>query len=341
MPSVLTPNEIDALMSAVQQGQLDGALPGPGEKGEATPYDLTSQDRVIRGQLPTLDSINDHVASQLTVGLGGRLRVPMGITSLPASLMKFADFHALMRPPATFVVLQLSANHGQAVATLPEELVRALLDAALGDRNAKIGEVAPETRRELTSVEKSVLARLLDVVCKALGLAWSAVLPLSPSVVRFETDPRLAALAPAGDVAILNTFQFTLGDDGARSNLQLAIPYAAVEAVKKKLQASPRNAATLDKSFSNILVERLQGVPVELCAVLGKTRMSLKDFLRINVGDVIPLNTAESRPLSLVVQGCPKLLGTPHVNWGRMALTIQDGLQPPANEPQPAPLRAG
>src|SRR5512141_2348673 len=136
MPATLTPDEIKALMSAIQDGKVStDSLPGA--PPQVVPYDLTSQDRIIRGQMPTLDAINEQVASMLGIGLAGRTRVALRVTSSPATLLKFADLVPLLAPPASVCVLSLGGAHGFALAVLESGLAEALLAAALGDRHVQ------------------------------------------------------------------------------------------------------------------------------------------------------------------------------------------------------------
>lgn len=326
MNPALSPHEMDALLSAMKEGQLESPA-SESPPRQVTNYDLTSQDRVIRGQLPTLDSINDQVASQVAVGLSGRLRLPVAVTSQPAQLMKFSDVNSLLRPPATFVMVGLQPMQGTGVMLVPEELLRALLAAALGDKTARIPQTPPETRQDLTTVERTVFSRILTVLFDALARAWAPVLVWRPEAQRVESDPRLAMVAQPGDVAIVNRFSVALGENGASATLLFAIPYASVETVKKLLSASPRNTSSNQVQFGNTLRGRLEDIPVECCGVLGHARMTLDEFLHLSKGDVVTLDTAESRALPLLVQGVQKVKGKPDVIAGGMALVLEDGPQ--------------
>src|SRR5512138_536409 len=206
MPATLTPDEIKALMSAIQDGKVTtDSLPGA--PPQVVPYDLTSQDRIIRGQMPTLDAINEQVASMLGIGLAGRTRVALRVTSSPATLLKFADLVPLLSPPASVCVLGLGASYGFALAVLEAGLAEALLAAALGDRKVKQADDTGESRRELTGVEQLVLRRLLLILTDSMAQAWAPVLPFQPEVLRFELDPRMASIAPPTDVGIVSGFE--------------------------------------------------------------------------------------------------------------------------------------
>jgi flagellar motor switch protein FliM len=317
----LNPEEVDALMSAIQEGRVDPKA-GDLEGGKVVPYDLTSRDRIIRGQMPTLDAIHEQIASVFGSSLAGRTRMRLQVTCRPATLMKVSDVQVMLAPPAVVAVITLGPSNGDALIVLEGDLADALLAAALGDRKMrpeKSDEPLPETRRELTSVEKQVLKRLLSMFTDAMRDAWSLVLPFKPEVSRFESDPRLANVAPPNEAAILATFEMSGAINGS---LQLAVPFAAVEPAKRMLSAQPRSHAGADARFTQALTQELCRTPVELCAILGKTVMTLEQLLSLETGAVLTLDTDEGSPVPVLVQGRPKLTGVPRVTGGGIGVVI-------------------
>jgi flagellar motor switch protein FliM len=319
MTATLDPEELNALMSAIQDGKVS---PGDAasQKHGVVPYDLTSRDRIIRGQMPTLDAINEQTASMVGTGWSGRIRRAIRVTSTPATLLKFIDFNSMLTPPATVCVLNLGEGHGPAVAVLEPGLAESLLAAALGDRKMGREETPPENRRELTSVEKMVLKRLLMSLTDAMSIAWGPVLPLKPEVVRFESDPRLASIAPPNEAAVLCTFEVSGGLTG---RLQLAIPYSAVEPSKKLLSSPPRVSGSEDSRFMQALSRELDHVAVDICAVLGTAHVQLDRLLEFEVGDLLMLDSDEGSPLAIRVQGRDKLLANPRVHGGNIAMVVE------------------
>ncbi len=322
--ATLNPDEIQALMSAIQTGQVaPEAAGGAGApRGPVTPYDLTSQDRVIRGQLPTLDAINEQVASLLGNGLSGRTRLSLRVQSSPATLLKFIDFNSLLAPPSTVCVLSLGKGGGQGIVVLEPGLSDALLAAALGDRRARTDDVPTEPRRDLTSVERQVLKRLLTLLTSAMTVAWEKVLPFRPEVLRFESDPRLAVIAPPNEAAILCSFEVTGAFAG---RLQLALPYSAVEPAKKLLASPPRLNMGGDARFAKLLATEIQQVDVALRVHLGTSEVTVQRLLDLEIGDVLTLNTSEGSALPVFVEGKLKILGQPRVVGGGMAVVVEQG----------------
>ena len=327
MPSTLNPSEVDALMDAIQQGDVPVGTAAPAAPAvEAVEYDLTSQDRIIRGQLPTLDSMNDTIASTFASSLTGRMRTQVRVNSNPSSLLKFVDFNALLAPTATVVVFTLGPAYGAAVCVLETGLAEAILAGALGDKQARGESPDVNGKRELTQIERLVLKRILGLFTNAMRSTWGPLLPISPEVMRFESDPRLAVIAPPNEVAILSSFELAGAIEGT---MQLGIPYSTVESVKKQLSQPPRAAMSSDKRFTRALKRELNEVPIETIAQLGESEISLQKLLQLKVGDILKLDSDERTELPLQIEGRSKLYGMPKVINSSMGMQITQGLTAP------------
>ena len=323
MPATLSPEEVKALMSAIQDGKVAAEGGARGAHGPVANYDLTSQDRIIRGQMPTLDAINEQIAQQLTIGLTGRTRLPIKVGAAAATLLKFADLSPLLAPPASVCVLGLGSGFGFGLAVLEPGLGDQLLAAALGDRRSRQPEAMTVAHREFTAVEQGVLKRLLCVLTDAIAAAWEPVLPFQPEALRFEFDPRMANIAPPSDVGIVVAFELTGGIDG---RLQLIIPYAAVEPAKQRLCAPRRISERGNDRMVAIMMREIEQVKVNVCGVLGRTRITFSHLLELEPGEVLLLDHDESSPIPVVIQGREKMLGSPSVSGGSLAVKLEQTL---------------
>jgi len=324
----LEAEELDALMGAIRDGRV-AAEPPPSPRTQVTPWDLTSRDRVIRGQMPTLDSIDERVASLLGASLSGRTRLELRVTSAPASMLKLGDVQILLAPPATTAVFALHGVQGKALAVLEAGLADALLAAALGDRKPK--QQPQAAARDLSPVDRVVLQRLLALLADAMNQAWAQVLPLRAEVVRVESDPRLALPGPANELAILAPFEIA-GPVAGR--LQLVIPWAAVEPAKKLLAGPPSLGDGKNLRFAAALAAELEAVEVELRARLGTTTLTLARLLELQAGDLLVLSSDESSPVPVLVEGREKLTGLPLVSGGSLAVRVAQavhGVREPRN----------
>ena len=322
--SPLEASEVDALMEAIGQGRLPDAGRDPG--GNVVPYDLTSQDRIIRGQMPTLDAINDRVASLFASALAARLRLEVRVAATAATLLKFGEVTALLRPPTTVGILTLGPGHGPAAVLLEGTLGQSLLAGALGDRKARpdAPPSAGADRTDLTQVERLVLRHLLALLCEAMASSWRDVLAFRPEVLRFESDPRLAVVAPASEVAILCPFELAGTLSG---RFQIVLPYAAVEPRKKLLASPPRlGGGDGDARFSAALARELTQVEVEVTAELCRRTLQLAELLSLEVGNVLSLPVGARAPVSLYVEGRRKGRGSARVIEGGQAISLDGPL---------------
>jgi flagellar motor switch protein FliM len=331
MSSPLDSSEVEALMQAIQDGRVSPE-PGGGARGPIVPYDLTSQDRIIRGQMPTLDTINDKLASIVAKTLSARTRLDLRVASMPATLLKFVDVQASILPPTTVGVLSLGPGHGMSLLVLEGDLAPMLLAGAMGDRKARPAAPAPDGsgRQELTNVERVVLKHLATLFAEAMKHAWVDTIAFGPEVMRFESDPRLTVIAAPSDVAVLCPFEISGAIEG---RLQVVIPYASLEPAKKLLASPPRVGGPQgDARFSAALARELDEVNVELCVEIGQRRLSLAELLALEVGNVLTLTTSESAPLPVFVQGRLKMTAAPRVVAGGMAVEVVQTIETHARE---------
>ncbi len=322
MPATLSPEEVKALMSAIQDGKVATEGTG-GRRGPVANYDLTSQDRIIRGQMPTLDAINEQIAQQLAIGLTGRTRLAIRVAPAAATLLKFADLSPLLAPPASVCVLGLGSGFGFGLAVLEPGVGDQLLAAALGDRRSRQPEAMAESRHDLTAVEQGVLKRLLTVFTDAIAAAWEPVMPFRPEPLRFELDPRMASIAPPSDVGIVSGFELSGGMEG---RLQLVIPYAVVEPAKQILSAPRQLSQGGDHRAATAMMREIEQVRVDIRGLLGRTRITLSRLLELTPGEVLLLDHDEASPLPISVQGREKMLGSPSISGGAMAMKIEHAL---------------
>jgi flagellar motor switch protein FliM len=324
MTSPLDQSEVDALMAAIQDGRVS-AEPGEEESAPVLTYDLTSQDRIIRGQMPTLDSINEKVASIFGTNLAGRTRLDLRAAPAASSLMQFGDVSGLFGPQNSVWILSLGPGHGQAVLMVEVPLARTVLAGALGDRSARSDPNMDDGRHDLTNVERRVLKSLLGIFCDALALGWADVLRFRPEVTRSESDPRMAMISAPNDLTILCGYEIT---GVAAGRVQLAIPYATVEPFKKSLTSPPRQGRQIDDRFATAWAKDLHNVEVDLRVEMGRAKMSFSRLLELKAGDLLMLDGSESSPLPVYIQGRRKMTGMPSVAGGSMAVVLEQGLRP-------------
>ena len=258
MNQVLTQSEVDALLNAVAEGSVDIATrsrrrrAGAGGGGrrrrrrrcglaamsaaadaEVTPYDLTNQDRVIRGRMPTLDIIYERFIRFIACRCRTRLRKIATISIISTDLLKFGEFVNTLPIPSCMCIMRFESLRGPALLVFESKLAYALVDSFFG------GTDRPYTKiegKEFTRIELSIMKKVMDLALHDLEEAWAPVHKTDISYVRTEVNPQFVGVVPPSDVIISTTFEVEL--ENASGTIALVIPYSTIEPIKNKLNAS-------------------------------------------------------------------------------------------------------
>lgn len=318
MSQVLTQSEVDALLSAVAEGSVDvtgqgesnapsgGSMANWGEsflsEAEITPYDLTNQDRVIRGRMPTLDIIYERFIRLYRMSLSNALRKIATISIISTDLLKFGEFVNTLPIPSCMCIMRFESLRGPALLVFESKLAYALVDSFFG------GTDRPYTKiegKEFTRIELSIMRKVMDLAIRDLEDAWTPVHKVDISFLRTEVNPQFVGVVPPSDVIISTTFEVEL--ENASGTISLVIPYSTIEPIKNKLNASFQTELDrVDKEWTAKMEEHLRNTEVNVLVNLGSATITVGDLVNLNVGDIIPLAQDADGELPVMVEGVPK-----------------------------------
>jgi len=338
MNQVLSQSEVDALLSAVSDGSVEtapgapagaaaGAMPagegGGGESGnygevDITPYDLTNQDRVIRGRMPTLDIIYERFIRLYRMSLSNSLRKIATISIISTDLLKFGEFVNTLPIPSCMCIMRFESLRGPALFVFESKLAYALVDSFFG------GTDRPYTRiegKEFTRIELSIMQKVMDLAIKDLEEAWSPVHKSEISFVRTEVNPQFVGVVPPSEVIISTTFEVEL--ENASGTIALVIPYSTIEPIKNKLNASFQTESDrVDKEWTAKMEEHLHNAEANVLVNLGVASITVGDLVNLNVGDIIPLKQDADGELEMLIEGVPKFKCFFGVSRGNKAIQV-------------------
>lgn len=339
MNQVLTQSEVDALLSAVAEGSVEvgaqggGAAPGAAPAGiagptdfgaaiandaEITPYDLTNQDRVIRGRMPTLDIIYERFIRLYRMSLSNSLRKIASISIISTDLLKFGEFVNTLPIPSCMCIMRFEALRGPALLVFESKLAYALVDSYFG------GTDRPYTKiegKEFTRIELSIMRKVMDLAIRDLEEAWAPVHKTEISFGRTEVNPQFVGVVPPSDVIISTTFEVEL--ENASGTIALVIPYSTIEPIKNKLNASFQTEADrIDKEWTAKVEEHLRNAEANMVVNLGQSTITVGDLVNLSVGDIIPLGQDSDGELDLLVEGVPKFKCFFGVSRGNRAVQV-------------------
>lgn len=333
MNQVLSQSEVDALLAAVSDG--DVATPGGGSKGggggdsgsgrvttddrKIMNYDLTSQDRIIRGRLPQLEVIYEKFMRAFRVSLSSALRKIASISLTSTEFLKFGEFINTLPMPTCMSVLRFGNLRGSALLVIESKLAYALVDSFFGGADRPYSKI---DGKDFTPIELSIVRKVVELAINDLEVAWASVEKIGCSFVRTEVNPQFVGIVPPTDVVIASTFDVEL--ENATGTISMVIPYATIEPIKQKLSTGfqVESDQTDKRLWTAIIKEQLMDTSVDIKVNLGETQIIIEDLMGLKVGDVIPLTQDATGELDIQIEAIKKFKGYYGNHHGTVAVQI-------------------
>lgn len=291
MQDLLSQDEIDALLHGVDDGDI--ATEGQHDPAGINGYDLTSQDRIVRGRMPTLEMINERFARYTRVSMFNLLRRTADVSVGGIQIQKFGEYVHTLYVPTSLNMVKFRPLRGTALVILDAKLVFKLVDNFFGGdgRHAKI------EGREFTPTELRVVQMVLEQAFIDLREAWKAVKPIEFEYVNSEVNPSMANIVSPSEVVVVSTFHVEL--DGGGGELHITMPYSMVEPIREMLDAGLQSDSDdRDDRWVNSLREDVMSAEVDMECDIAQRQVLLRDIVDIRDGDVIPINMTESSVLT-------------------------------------------
>lgn len=311
----LSQEEVDALLKGVN-GDQDDVSVAEDTAGVRT-YNLATQERIVRGRMPTLEIINERFARLLRVGLFNFLRRSAEVSVGSVRVSKYSEFIRNLVVPTNLNLVHMKPLRGTALMVFDPGLVFLLVDNLFG------GDGRFHTRvegRDFTQTEQRIILRILDIVFEAYTKSWEPVFPVEFEYIRSEMNTQFANIATPNEVVVSSTFTVELGS--VSGQIHFCMPYSMIEPIRDTLTSSLQGEALeVDKRWIRLMTQQIQIAEVELVAVLGTGRASFDDILNMKVGDVIPIVVPEQ--IQATVDGVPVMDCTYGVLNGQYALKVE------------------
>ncbi len=283
MQDLLSQDEIDALLHGVDDGDVD--TEPEFAPGEAKPYDLTSQDRIVRGRMPTLEMINERFARYTRISLFNLLRRSADVAVGGIQIQKFGEYVHTLYVPTSLNMVKFRPLRGTGLFILDAKLVFKLVDNFFGGdgRHAKI------EGREFTPTELRVVQMVIDQVFIDLAEAWRTIMPIEFEFMNSEVNPSMANIVSPSEVVVVSTFHVEL--DGGGGDLHITVPYSMIEPIRETLDAGMQSDVDdVDERWVTALREDVMDAKVDLNCNIVERQITLRDILDLQVGDVIPVD---------------------------------------------------
>ncbi|MCP4296840.1 MAG: flagellar motor switch protein FliM [Proteobacteria bacterium] len=321
MSQVLSQNEVDALLKGIAGGDMDDDFDLPDmDENAVIPYDLTSQDRIIRGRMPTLEIIHDRFVRMFRLTLSSALRKVVDISVRSTELIKFGEFLKTLPVPSSLNLFRMNPLRGNAIMVLETRLVFTLIDIFFGGT----GELEVKAEgRDFTPIENKIVKRVVISALEDLQNAWRPVFPVQVAYTRSEINPQFVAIVPHSEVVVVVTFDVEMGK--APMTLTVCIPYSLIEPIRSKLDSgfqSDQNES--DNVWANRFKDNLDEAEINVLVTLGQSEITVEDFLALKVGDIISIEQESNKPLEIKIEGVTKYKGFQGTYKGNQAIKVSE-----------------
>ena len=317
---LLSQEEIDALLHGVGSGDVETEA-DLADDGTARSYDFTSQDRIVRGRLPTLEMINERFARYFRISLFNMLRRAAEISVGGVQMLKFAEYVHSLFVPTSLNLVRIKPLRGTSLFIVDPKLVFILVDNFFG------GDGRFHTKiegREFTPTELRVVNMILQQAFKDLKQAWQPVMPVEFEYINSEVNPHFANIVSPTEVVVVTTFHIEL--EGGGGDFHVTMPYAMVEPIRELLDAGVQSdRSEVDERWLIALREEMKEAEVELSSQLTECTLSLRQLMNMKAGDVIPVELPEQ--VTVRAEGIPVFRGQYGVHEGNSAIKVVERIR--------------
>ena len=295
---ILSQDEVDALLQGIT-GDSQSLDTEPVDKAAIRDYDLASQERIVRGRMPTMEIINERFARNIRIGIFNFIRKSPEVSIGGIKVQKYSAFLREIVVPTNFNIVSVKPLRGSGLIVCDPTLVFAVIDTLFG------GAGKYHTRiegRDFSATELRVISRLVDVVTAEYKKAWQGIYPLELAFQRTEMQPQFANIATPSEIVITTSFTLEIGDTSGA--IHFCIPYSTLEPIRDVLYSSMQgDAGEPDRRWINLLTEQIQLAEVEVVAELAQAPATVEQLLSLKAGDFIELDLRQA--IQAKVAGVP------------------------------------
>ncbi|MCR5788314.1 MAG: flagellar motor switch protein FliM [Lachnospiraceae bacterium] len=318
MADVLSQNEIDSLLAALSSGELDAGDLTESDEKVAKNYDFKRPAKFSKEHLRTLEIIFEHYGRLLSTNLPVYLRKNIQVNVMNSEACTFSEFSNALANPALLAIINFNPLGGNIIMELGANLGFAMVDRMLGGQGDAL-----EKTRDFSEIERSIIDKLLVVCVQLLREPWANVVEISPLLERIETNPQFAQIIAPSEMIAIVTLNIKIGD--VEGLMNICLPYFTLESVMDKLNTKFWFASmkeNSDETYNENIESVIRHVSMPIKAVLGKSSITVSDFVNLQVGDIIKLNSKIDTEMDVYVGNIKKFKSLPGTSRDGYAVRV-------------------
>lgn len=317
MNKVLSQDEIDALLKGVRSGEIETET----KKGDGTgvrSFDLTSQERIIRGRMPGLEMANERFSRFFRNSISSIIMKFVDVSTHSVEMMKFSEFMKIIPMPSSINIFKMEPMRGYALFVIEAPMVFAFIEYFFG---GAVARYVKSEGRYFTPIEQKIIKRMVMTALNDLANAWRGIVPVQPEHVSSEMNPQFVTIVTPSEIVIKIEIHIEVEDFTGK--LFFCIPYSMIEPVKEKLYSGIQtDKFEVDQRWVESLKEILMDSYVELVAEVGRVELTFEELMNLDVGGVINLGRSISDELLIKLEDIPKFKGVPGFSRGNQAIKV-------------------
>ncbi len=319
---LLSQDEIDALLHGVDDGEVETEVEEE-VSSDARNYDFASQERIVRGRMPTLEMVNERFARYFRISLFNFLRRSAEISISGIQIQKFSEYVQGLYVPTNLNIVRFMPLRGRALIVIEPRLVFTAVDNFFGGGGQFYNKVEG---REFTPTEMRVIRLIIDLIFKDLQEAWKPVLALEFEYMNSEVNPAFANIVSPAEIVVVSTVHIEL--EGGGGDINIAMPYSMIEPIRDLLDAgiSSDQGESDNNRWQLSLRNEVMRSKVNVSSLLVEKQVKLSDILNFKQGDVIPIDLPKE--VKLRAESVPIFTGEVGLSDGNYAVKIKDKILP-------------
>ena len=319
MGDKLSQSEIDLLLSSFMSGDTNSIdSDAEIEKREAKFYDFARPSKINKEQLRSLHGIHDSYSRLLSSFLTGYLRTTVNIEVASAEQVTYSEFNSLLVNPVILCFFQPTPLKGTVVLEISSAIGYAIIDRILGGPGSEV-----KISRDFSDIEKILLEKVTHQMLSFVTEAWDSTEKIKPLFEKIETNSQFAQIIPPSEMTALITLSIKIGT--VEGLMNFCIPHSVLEPILEKLNTRFKfnmDVQLEEEVFSDKIEKNIETTRIPIRANVGKAYINVSDFVHLQVGDIIPLDSFVSSDMNIMVGDMLKYKAKPGISRGKNAVQI-------------------
>lgn len=318
MGEVLSQSEIDNLLAALSNGELDVDQMQDTEEKQVKDYDFKRPAKFSKEHLRTLEIIYEHYGRLLSTNLPVYLRKNIQVSVASSETVTFSEFTNALSNPVILGIVDFRPLPGNIIIELSPNLGFAMIDRMLGGQGIPL-----EKSRDFSEIEMNILQKLIVVCMQLMREPWKNVIDINPMMERIETNAQFAQVIAPSDMIAIVSLNVKIGD--AEGFMNICLPYFTLEDVMDKLNTKYW-FSTMQKDdkvdYEEHIESLIKRIDVPIKAILGRSQVSVSDFINLQLGDIIRLDTRVDSEMEVFVGNIKKFTALPGSSKDQYAVRV-------------------